>query len=366
MSVSPTATDKNKINEYMNKSINIPYNFIGNGNDKYNISPFFNGADTPKYFMKNISCVNGIKEVNFIPSIYCKDNKCIGAAINKSVCNTSKIGPTGTTKSSDKFNVNCGNHPITFITQNNGKITYACGLNETESNGSSFIMDLERGSAQNGWSNNYYIMYDGGDLTSDANKFYNSYFSTAINIQCPSDKVLTSIKLEDDVDNKKIEGVCKKPKSFIQKTVQTKNVLLTNNNTTDVVGFDVQVDDYVNPMYYWGTPKYGSSTTSSVSYVTDKSWNEMGFSMSCRDRGISGIEQSGNKMKYTCGTPIDPDKYSEYSYVFKNINSNKDSYHPELLYDHIKCPGNEILVSFSTVLTKDGPKVNYVCGKKKT
>lgn len=360
--------DHNKISEYMNKSINVPYNFIGNGSDNYNISPLNKGEDTPKYFMKNISCANGIKEVNFIPSIYCEENGCIGFAINKSVCNnTFKKGPTGTIKSSDTFEVNCGNHPITFLTQNDGKINYACGLNETESNESSFENYLEEGGLSDGWSNNYYIVYNGSNLTPDAaNKFYNSYFSTAINIQCPNNKVLTSIKLGKDIDNKYIQGICKKPKSFIEKTKQTKNVLLTNNNTTDVTGFDVQVDDYVNPMYYWGSPKYGSSTTSSISYVTDKSWNEMGFSMSCRDRGISGIEQSGNKMKYTCGTPIDPEKYSEYSYVFNNINSNKDSYHPELLYDHIKCPENEILVSFSTLISKDGPKVNYVCGKKKT
>lgn len=365
-----TPEDHIKINEYMNKSSNVPYSFIGNG--KCNISPFFNGEgeDTPKYFMKNISCANGIKEVNFIPSIYCNNNKCIGFAINGSVCNRLKMGttgPTGTIKSSDTFNVNCGNHPITFLTQNDGKINYACGLNETESNESSFEIYLNKGKRDDdGWSNNYNIIYDGSDdLTPDKN-IYNSHFSTAINIQCPDNKVLTSIKLNNDLTNKYIQGICKKPKSFIEKNVQTKNVLFTNNNTTDVTGFDVQVDDYVNPLHYWGSPKYGNSTTSSKSYVISKSWDKMGFSMSCRDRGISGIEQDGSNIKYTCGTPIDPEKYSEYSYVFNNINSNKDSYHPELLYDHIKCPENEILVSFSTLISKDGPKVNYVCGKKKT
>lgn len=364
--------DREKIYNYAISAFNNNiYTFKGNLGGNYNLTPFKKGEEIPKYFIKNISCNNGIKEINFIPSIYCTNNKCIGTVINDYKCKSNnQIGPIGNINNVDEFDINCGNHPITYLTQNdiNGrqKITYACGLNETESNGNNVSIDLAPEiNNNNSWSNNWYIIYDGGDVTSDIGSLFNQHYNKKIEIKCPDNYVLTGVKIRDDIDYKIIERTCKKPKNFNEKNVQSKLFLTSDNNTTDIKGFNVQVDNYLNPIYYWGSPIYGKSTTSSTSYISEKPWNQIGFSMSCRDKGISGIEEYGNGIKYTCGTPIDPDSITEHSYVFNNVNSNKESYHSGLLYNSVKCPDDKILVSLSTLLHKNGPKVNYVCGEKK-
>ena len=378
MSINTSIDDNNKIFEYMNTSLNNVYNFTGSGYSpgKYNISPFKDGKEIPKYFMKNLSCTNGIKEIHFMPAIYCKGNDIVGVAINQTICNkNNKIGPTGPIKSTDEININCGNHPITYFTQNeiNGRqqINYACGLNETNSDESTILLNLEQGSANELSSNNTKIIYDyckitdnNGNITKDISGFHNKHFSNYINIACPNNKVLTGINVKDDLNNKVIIGTCKSPTNFIEKSQQEKSFLFTDNKSTDVTGFNVQVDNYESPNYFWGSPTYGNSTTSYANYIADGEWDKLGFSMTCRDRGISGIEQSGSNIKYTCGSLINPYHISEHSYISANVNSNKDSYHPSLLYDHVKCPNSEILVSLSTTISKDGPKVKYVCGKK--
>ena len=365
--------DHGKLKNYSNLIFNNNiYTFKGTLASDYNLTPFKKGEEIPKYLMKNISCNNGIKEINFIPSIYCTDGKCIGTVINDYKCKSNnKIGPIGNINNVDEFDINCGNHPITYLTQNdiNGKqkITYACGLNETESEENKDFIDLISSvNNNNSWSNNWNIIYDGGDITSDIGSLFNQHYNKKIEIKCPDNYVLTGVKIRDDIYNKVIERTCKKSKNFNEKNVQSKLFLTSDNNTTDIKGFNVQVDNYLNPVYYWGSPIYGKSTTSSTTYITsNKSWNEIGFSMSCREKGISGIEEYGNKIKYTCGTPIDPDSITEHSYVFNNVNSNSESYHPGLLYNSVKCPDDKILVSLSTLLHKNGPKVNYVCGEKK-
>lgn len=378
--MSVSVFDKNNLSEYMNKQLNNVYNFKGTGN--YNISPFKDGKEIPKYFMKNISCTNGIKKIHFVPAkIYCKGNNFIGVAINEITCNNNdyKIGPTGSIQSTDNININCGNHPITYFTQNeiNGKqhINYACGLNETNTDESKIKIELEQGTFTNEMLNNKQNIIrdscniydiDSARITKDVSALHNKHFSNHINIECPNNKVLTGINIYDNFNNKIISATCKSPKDFIEKSEQEKLFLFTDNNSTDVTGFNVQVDDYDFPKYFWGSPTYGKSTTSYIDYIADGEWDKIGFSMSCRDRGISGISQDNNNIKYTCGSLINPYNISEHSYVFANVNSNKDSYHPSLLYEHVKCPNNEILVSLSTNISKDGPKVNYVCGKKKS
>lgn len=330
-------------------------------------NPSITFADTN---YKGSTCSNGFKKISWYSNKE-KDND--GSIQNFTTvqtydCNDIVVSPINKIESKeivgtklqdiDDFNIDCGNHPITYINlsrQSNNKsiLQYSCGNTSTNvaeyNNYITLTSDEDRGY---GCSNE-----DGTDPYVDN--------SSIQSIDCKDNGVLTQIKHNMFNGSPKISYTCKQPIAPTSTAgALTQREIFNTAYPNYIQELNIQTDSFNNPRNFWTNHKYTSVIpASSTQHLTDTTIDDDFFSVSCGKYGISGMtNKNNNKIQYGCGTD------SMYGLYVQEYEVNRDPflqkyYNSGVLFDKVKCPNGEILSSFNRTITKNGPKVQWVCGK---
>lgn len=317
---------------------------------------------------KGTTCSNGFKKISWSSNTtqdndgYIKDftmtqtyncNNMIDSPVNK--IETKEL--LGTKLQDIDFAIDCGNHPITYINLSRqgdkSILQYSCG--HTTTNIGEYINNI--------W------------LSSDRNQGYTCpddnqtdpyvYRSSVQSIDCSNNGVITRIK-HDVINGKpKITYTCKQPitTASTPNILQQSEIFNTNNKSNYIQELNIQANNFDNPNKFWTNHKYTSTIpTSTTEYLTDTTINDDFFGVSCGKYGISGMTNKNGKVQYGCG------KDTMYDLHVQEYNVNRDPflqkyYNSGVLFDKVKCKDNEVLSSFNRTITKDGPKIQWVCGK---
>lgn len=296
------------------------------GRDYYKID---NGVITPVNVF-NATCPNGINKLTWSDSndstvIY---NQSCNLSINGGPMNEI-IG----TKLTD-LDVDCGNHPITYVNRNGisnyatrkSTLQYSCGYNSTGS-------DIVTGNITVGQSN----VIDCGD------------------------KVLTSLKYRN-INGPVIEYTCKNVYQNVTSNVSVNKQDIFNTTRSNYIkGFNIKTNSFDNPSAYWSQHDYADTLPSNRDEYTATMDNDF-FSVSCGSRGISGMQNNGKNIVYGCG---DDELYNlrVQSYELPYDPVLNKYYDSGMLFDKVKCKDDEVLSSFHKTITPTGPAVKWVCGK---
>lgn len=296
------------------------------GRDYYKID---NGVITPVNVF-NTTCPNGINKLTWSDSndstvIY---NQSCNLSINGGPMNEI-IG----TKLTD-LDVDCGNHPITYVNRNGtsnyatrkSTLQYSCGYNSTGS-------DIVTGNITVGQSN----VIDCGD------------------------KVLTSLKYRN-INGPVIEYTCKNVYQNVTSNVSVNKQDIFNTTRSNYIkGFNIKTNSFDNPSAYWSQHDYADTLPSNRDEYTATMDNDF-FSVSCGSRGISGMQNNGKNIVYGCG---DDELYNlrVQSYELPYDPVLNKYYDSGMLFDKVKCKDDEVLSSFHKTITPTGPAVKWVCGK---
>ena len=306
-----------------------------NGNDYYTIN---NGIITPHKVFK-ATCSNGINKLTFYESgdqtEYVNDDNILYERGNQTVyeqtCNNDiSNGPMNdiTVTKLTYLDIDCKNHPITYVNLN-GKLQYSCGYNSTGSG-------IVTGNISVGSSNT---------------------------IDC-GDKVLTSLKYKN-VNGPVIEYTCKNVyPNVTSDTSVYKSEIFNTTKSNYIKGFNISTNSFNNPSVYWSKHDYTDIIPSDTDeeHTAPKTINNDFFGVSCGKYGITGIRNSGDKIKYGCGTDELYDLHVQ-SYELPYDPVLNKYYDNGLLFDKVKCDKNEVLSGFHKTITPIGPAIKWVCGK---
>lgn len=306
------------------------------GREYYKID---NGVITPANVF-NATCSNGINKLTWSDSndstvIY--NQSCMVNAVNSVVSIVD--GPMNEiigTKLTD-LDVDCGNHPITYVNVNGtsnyatrkstSTLQYSCGYNSTGS-------DVVTGNINVKRSNNV--------------------------IDC-GDKVLTSLKYRN-INGPVIEYTCKDVYPNVTSNVSVNKQDIFNTTRSNYIkGFNIKTNSFDNPSVYWSQHDYADTLPSNRDEYTTAMDNDF-FSVSCGNRGISGMQNNGKNIVYGCG---DDELYNLHvqSYELPYDPVLNKYYDSGMLFDKVKCKDDEVLSSFHKTITPTGPAVKWVCGK---
>lgn len=295
------------------------------GREYYKID---NGVITPVNVF-NATCSNGINKLTW--------NNSSDYTIYEQTCNgISNGGPMNEiigTKLTD-LDVDCGNHPITYVNKNStsnyatrkNTLQYSCGYNSTGS-------DIVTGNITVGQSN----VIDCGD------------------------NVLTSLKYRN-INGPVIEYTCKNVYPNVTSNVSVNKQDIFNTTRSNYIkGFNIKTDSFDNPSVYWSQHDYADTLPSNRDEYTATMDNDF-FSVSCGSRGISGMQNNGKNIVYGCG---DDELYNlrVQSYELPYDPVLNKYYDSGMLFDKVKCKDDEVLSSFHKTITPTGPAVKWVCGK---
>lgn len=321
--------------------VEIPQNYNNNfktfGNNVYQHVVCSDGIKT--FSWKTIADENNIRTIN---GHICNNN-----TEDSPIKNIETKDLQSTLLSDLDFNIDCGNHPITYLNiaerdDKTSTLQYSCGNIETSSNKHT--------------SNISFVYNDP--------KYTDRYFinSNVISINCGSN-VLTQIA-HKNINGPVITYTCKQPIT----PASTPNILqqseiFNTNKSNYIQELNIQTNNFDNPIFFWTNHKYTSTIpTSTTEYLTDTTINDDFFGVSCGKYGISGMTNKNGKIQYGCG------KDTMYDLHIQEYNINRDPflqkyYNSGVLFNKVKCSDNEVLSSFNRTITKDGPKIQWVCGK---
>lgn len=341
-------------------------------------------------YFKGISCNNGIKTINIQgrPAYYDKDDKTTYRTLTEYECNVPDINNNGPVNNieiqsgiSDIFNndINCGNHPITYYNMNNGYIQYSCGNNLTNTNGKQHYINLHDYKSNTSvdmfrYDDNYQ-KYFSSDTVEDENinkdirdEVKNTEYvmlDVEHELSCGNDGVMTRIYFENP---NTIHYTCK---TLAEDNKSTKNSSqdlrsLKTDNQKLIQKINIQTDNYRNPTKFWYDFNYSSIPTPSENTIetnTDINYNHPLVGVNCEGSAITSLSFEDGNIKYACGTPLK--NLTNYEYTEYSSPMLYDYYNSGVLFDHVSCPDNSVLSGFSRTITKNGPKVKWICGVKK-
>lgn len=307
----------------INQSRTLLYSDL-QGREYYKID---NGVITPVNVF-NATCSNGINKLSW--------NNSSDYTIYEQTCNGISNGPMNEiigTKLTD-LDVDCGNYPITYVNRNGtsnyatrkSTLQYSCGYNSTGS-------DVVTGNITVGQSN----VIDCGD------------------------NVLTSLKYRD-INGPVIEYTCKNVYPNVTSNVSVNKQDIFNTTRSNYIkGFNIKTNSFDNPSAYWSQHDYADTLPSNRDEYTTAMDNDF-FSVSCGNRGISGMQNNGKNIVYGCG---DDELYNLHvqSYELPYDPVLNKYYDSGMLFDKVKCKDDEVLSSFHKTITPTGPAVKWVCGK---
>lgn len=303
-------------------------------------------------YYKGISCNNGINKIDLTSytSRYENQNNSGSVSVSNTyecAANTSD-GPlddlkiqslNGTSLDDIAENgliIDCGNHPITYMSIADGKVIYSCGPNTTDEEKE--IKTIE---------------YTSNDESKNV--------LDIVNIDC-EDKVLTKFEIHK-LDKPYVRYICKQKKTN-NTTSNAGSIFLNTNKSNFLTGFNVSVNNYAHPTIMWGNPLYSSSVPSAGSITnktSDRSYKNQFMNVNCEGSGITGISvNSDDTLRYGCSTKLK--NLKDYSYTYPSDPGLYKYYSSGAMLNKVKCPSNTVLSSFSTTVTKDGPKVKWACG----
>lgn len=342
-------------------------------------------------YFKGISCNNGIKTINIQgrPAYYDKDKTISYRTLTEYKCNIParrNHGPVNNIEIqsgiSDIFNnvIDCGNHPITYYNMNNGYIQYSCGNNLTHTNGSTYYIDLHDNKSNTSVDmfryDNSEQKYYSSDIVEDENinkdardKVKNTEYIMLDEheLHCSNDGVITRIQFTDP---HRIRYVCK---TLAGDNIATKepNVSddlrsLKTDNQKLIQKINVKTDDYRFPDNMWSDFTYSSIPIPLIITQGGESehYDYPFVSVNCEGSAIASLSFEDRSIEYTCGgTPLT--SLTNYEYTEYSSPMLYDYYDSGVIFDHVSCPGNSVLSGFSRTITKNGPKVKWICGVKK-
>lgn len=332
---------------------------------KYYVTQYGNIVEIPQNYNNNfktfgnnvyqhVACSDGIKTFSWKTTA--DDNNI--RTINGYICNSNAgDSPIKNIETKDiqstllsdlEFEIDCGNHPITYlnVAEHDDKtsiLQYSCGNIETTSDKHTSNISF----------------------TYNNTKYTDKYFvnSNVTSIDCGSN-VLTQIA-HKNINGPVITYTCKQPIAPTSTAgALTQNEIFNTAYPNYIQELNIQTDSFNNPRNFWTNHKYTSVIpASSTQYLTDTTIDDDFFSVSCGKNGISGMTfKNNNKIQYGCGND------SMYGLHIQEYEVNRDPflqkyYNSGVLFDKVKCPNGEILSSFNRTITKNGPKVQWVCGK---
>lgn len=376
-------TDNNDSSYYSSQKPNAILTLIDHANNNY--VPTF--ADS---YFKGISCNNGIKKINIQgrPAYYDKDNKISYRTLTEYTCNI-PVKNHGFVNNieiksgiSDIFNndINCGNHPITYYNINNGYIQYSCGNNFTNTNGSTYYINLHDNKSNTSvdmfrYDNSEQKYYSRGtvedeNINKDArDKVKNTKYIMLDEheLSCSNGGVITRIQFTDP---HRIRYVCK---TLAGDNIATKEPnyyddlsSLKTDNQKLIQKINVKTDDYRFPDNMWSDFTYSSIPTPLI--ITQggetEHYDQPFVGVNCEGSAIASLSFEDRHINYTCGgTPLK--NLTNYEYTEYSSPMLYNYYNSGVLFDHVSCPNDSVLSGFSRTITKNGPKVKWICGVKK-
>lgn len=303
------------------------------GREYYKID---NGVITPVNVF-NATCSNGINKLTW--------NNSSDYTIYEQTCNGISNGPMNEiigTKLTD-LDVDCGNHPITYVNRN-GTSNYA--TRESTSNYATRKSTLQYSCGYNS---------TGSDIVTG-----NITVGQSNVIDC-GDNVLTSLKYRN-INGPVIEYTCKNVYPNVTSNVSVNKQDIFNTTRSNYIkGFNIKTNSFDNPSVYWSQHDYADTLPSNRDEYTTAMDNDF-FSVSCGNRGISGMQNNGKNIVYGCG---DDELYNlrVQSYELPYDPVLNKYYDSGMLFDKVKCKDDEVLSSFHKTITPTGPAVKWVCGK---
>ena len=343
-------------------------------------------------YFKGISCNNGIKKINIQgrPAYYDNDGITTYRTLTEYTCNDPDIdnGPVNNIKIqsgiSDIFNnvIDCGNHPITYYNMNNGYIQYACGNNFTNTNGTKYHIYLRDNKSNTdvdmfNYDNSDQTYYSSGIVEDeninkdirDSDDVKNTKYIMLVNHELPcisNDGVITKIQFTDNPHM--IHYTCKRLANNNKSTKDYSQNLrsLKTDNQKLIQKINIQTDDYRNPTKFWFDFNYSSIPTPTENINKDTGtiqYNHPFVGVNCEGSAITSLSFEDGNIKYACGTPLT--SLTNYEYTEHSSPFLYNYYDSGVIFDHVSCPNNSVLSGFSRTITKDGPKVKWICGVKK-
>lgn len=296
------------------------------GREYYKID---NGVITPVNVF-NATCSNGINKLSW--------NSSSDYIIYEQTCNGISNGPMNEiigTKLTD-LDVDCGNHPITYVNMNGtsnyatrkSTLQYSCGYNST-----------------------------GSDIVTG-----NISVQSSNTIDC-GDNVLTSLKYRN-INGPVIEYTCKHVYPNVTSNVSVNQQDIFNTTRSNYIkGFNIQTNSFDNPSVYWSKHDYADTLPSNRDeYITNTTIDNDFFGVSCGNRGITGMQSSGRKIKYGCGNDeLYNLRVRSYELPYDPVLNKY--YDNGMLFNKVKCEDDEVLSSFHKTITPTGPAIKWVCGK---
>lgn len=179
-------------------------------------------------------------------------------------------------------------------------------------------------------------------------------------IDC-GNNVLTSLKYRD-INGPVIEYTCKNVYPNVTSNVSVnKQDILNTTRSNYIKGFNIKTNSFDNPSVYWSQHDYADTLPLNRDEYTTIMDNDF-FSVSCGNRGISGMQNNGKNIVYGCG---DDELYNLHvqSYELPYDPVLNKYYDSGMLFDKVKCKDDEVLSSFHKTITPTGPAVKWVCGK---
>lgn len=280
---------------------------------------------------KGVTCANGINTFTWNTTI---DNDTISTS-HEQLCNTIADSPVNNIETKNinstllsDLEINCGDYPITYINVDNGVLQYSCGTTPTN----------------------------------DVQHSQNVPITLNTTIDCGSN-VLTQL-YHTDINGPTVSYICKEPTaaSNVSNIIQQSEIF----NTTApnyIQNLNIKTNSFNHPTHFWSKHDYTSTIpVSTTYYVTDTTINDDFFSVTCGDRGISGMTYNNGAIKYGCGNDKLYDLYVQ-EYELNRDPTLSSYYNSGAMFDKVKCKNDEVLSSFHRTMTPKGPKIQWVCGK---
>ena len=366
-------------------------------NDNNNYKTLINSeSNLPTFgeaYFKGISCNNGINNIIIqgVPAYYNKNGNSSSSfvTLTEYVCNNINNNQGPVNNISIKSNISnilnssidCGNHPITYLNINKDNIQYSCGNNLTKTAGTNMNLDLEQNLSEfnvlyfnydNG-NNKYYYQSNTSIDNNTKNNFKNNLQNTKYillndkhELGCENnDQVITKIQFKNNNNQQQIKFICKNlaEDNTSNKTSANNVSLLKTLQPKLIQKINVKTDDYRNPTKFWFDFNYSTTSTPLTNIKeksSDNSYKHPFVGVNCEGNAITSLSFENGKIDYACGTPLK--NLTNYEYTEQSSPMLYRYYDSGVLFDRVECPNNSVLSGFSRTITKDGPKVKWICG----